>query len=405
MTLAARDQQQRQPRVPQCAQSAPVVLVWRNIGPYHIARATAAARLFQESGLPVVVVQLFEREETRDWMLAPGDSDVSKMEIRTLAPGRMLGKRTGSFARQMRTTLDQLQPSCVAVAGYDRPEMREALRWARRNGAVSVLMSETKWDDRPRPWWRRMLASYWVGQADAGLVSGSAAGEYLISLGMPRERVFRQYGVVDNEFFTAASAQARSQKRRPRTDLTGPYFIACCRLIESRKNLRRLVLAFQQYRSGAVAEPWSLVICGDGEDRQALEDFLRERSVEGVVLAGFQQAASLAEYYAHASCFVHPAVNEAWGLVVNEAMACGLPVLVSRRCGCAYDLVDEGLNGFTFDPFDIERLAELMLRMAAMSESERQTMGGHSRKRIERLGTTAFANGLADAMRAAQARP
>jgi glycosyltransferase involved in cell wall biosynthesis len=88
-------------------------------------------------------------------------------------------------------------------------------------------------------------------------------------------------------------------------------------------------------------------------------------STPTVFFPGFRQIDELPRFYAQAGCFIHPALVEPWGLVVNEAMACGLPVLASNRCGCATDLVQDGINGFIFDPSSVEQLTDLMTRVSA----------------------------------------
>src|SRR5208337_5127598 len=80
-------------------------------------------------------------------------------------------------------------------------------------------------------------------------------------------------------------------------------------------------------------------------------------------LPGFKQYEELPAYYGLAGAFVHASTAEQWGLVANEAMASGLPVLVSNRCGCATELVEEGRNGFAFDPENVEQLAGFMRRL------------------------------------------
>jgi glycosyltransferase involved in cell wall biosynthesis len=85
-------------------------------------------------------------------------------------------------------------------------------------------------------------------------------------------------------------------------------------------------------------------------------------------------------------------------------MACGLPVLVSNRCGCAPDLVQEGVNGFTFDPYNTEQLAQLMLKISAFS-IQHSAFGEASRKIIAGWGPDRFAQGLKDAVAAAIAAP
>ena len=94
-----------------------------------------------------------------------------------------------------------------------------------------------------------------------------------------------------------------------------------------------------------------------------------------------------------------------FGLVVNDSMAAGLPMLVSDRCGCAPDLVEVGVNGFTFDPCDVEELAGLMQRVAAMSDGQRDAMGRAGQRIIADWGPERFADGLMQAVQAALRRP
>ena len=117
-------------------------------------------------------------------------------------------------------------------------------------------------------------------------------------------------------------------------------------------------------------------------------------------MPGFVQYPDLPRWYAEASCFVHASLIEPWGLVVNEAMAAGLPVIVSRTCGCAADLVQEGVNGWTFDPTDKLGLAELMRRISASPE-QAKLMGESSRRIIRDWGTERFAAGVLAATKSA----
>ena len=94
---------------------------------------------------------------------------------------------------------------------------------------------------------------------------------------------------------------------------------------------------------------------------------------------------SLLPYFAHASCFVHASIQEQWGLVVNEAMAAGLPVMVSNRCGCFDELVVEGKTGFGFDPSKVSELANLMLKVGS-SDFDINTM-----KKLKKQATVSFA--------------
>ncbi len=114
-----------------------------------------------------------------------------------------------------------------------------------------------------------------------------------------------------------------------------------------------------------------------------------------VYFPGFRQIEELPRFYAHAGAFIHPALEEPWGLVINEAMACGLPVLSGDNVGAAAELICEGVNGWTFDATDVAAMAEAMGRVAALSEEERLAMGRAGAARLEeRCPTQAFASGL-----------
>ena len=228
-----------------------------------------------------------------------------------------------------------------------------------------------------------------------------------------------------------------------------PFFLASARFIE-KKNLPRLIEAYALYRQLAQTsdprpptfpssdpglptsdlrppssvlrppssdpglptsvfrpptfDPWPLVLLGDGALRAALSSQLQALGlVDSVQMPGFVQYPELPEYYARAGVFIHASTTEQWGLVVNEAMASGLPVLVSNRCGCASDLVQSGVNGFTFDPYNVEELAQLMLRVGSMEPGARSRMGHASRQIIADWGTDRFASGLKAAAETARA--
>ena len=133
------------------------------------------------------------------------------------------------------------------------------------------------------------------------------------------------------------------------------------------------------------------MLLGDGPLKSDLCRLISDLGLQhSVLLPGFKQYPELPAYYGLASAFVHASTTEQWGLVVNEAMASGLPVLVSNRCGCAADLVQEGVNGFTFDPFNVEQLAQLMFQISAFQPFRLSAFGSASREIISRVGSGAF---------------
>jgi len=224
---------------------------------------------------------------------------------------------------------------------------------------------------------------------------------------MGPDRIFDGYDVVDNEHFRKGAETARvyGQGLREPNNLPREYFLACARF-EPKKNLERLIRGYAKYSRGIGRGAWRLLIVGDGPSRAELEILARDLGVaQGVVFGGLRGYEDLPAIYGLARAFVHASTTEQWGLVVNEAMAAGLPVLVSQRCGCSPELVDPGRNGFTFDPYDTEELSRLMLRLTGMSETQRAAMGQASAEIISRWTPETFAANLIKAVEVALAAP
>jgi len=216
---------------------------------------------------------------------------------------------------------------------------------------------------------------------------------------MPRERIALGYDVVDNDYFTRGADAIRTDPTaRQRLGLPENYFLASARFVP-KKNLLGLVDAFALYRKRG--GNWNLVIVGDGLLRPELESRVDHFGIhEFVHLAGFRQYDELPAYYGLASAFVLPSTIEQWGLVVNEAMAAGLPVIVSDVCGCAPDLVVDGETGFVVPPI-ADSIAEALVKLAGDPDRALE-MGRRGRERIGAWGLDRFAGGLWHAARTSE---
>jgi glycosyltransferase involved in cell wall biosynthesis len=266
-------------------------------------------------------------------------------------------------------------------------------------------MSDSKKDDAPRRWWKEWLKARLVRRFDSALVAGDPHRDYVNELGVNRERIFLGYDVVDNDYFRRETADIRREADRWRSEweLPAHYFLVVSRFLE-RKNLSRLLDAYAAYQERST-DPWDLVIAGGGPREDILHEKAASLGLAGVHWPGFVQLQELPRYYGLASCLVMPSTVDQWGLVVNEAMASGLPVLVSRTAGCRYNLVQEGANGYLFDPFSTPDMARALERMAALPLSERQAMGQQSRAIIDRWNPDRFARGLWQAIQTGRGEP
>lgn len=271
-----------------------------------------------------------------------------------------------------------------------------------------VVMSESSDQDEPRLWWKEAIKRRIVGSYSAALVGGQHHRDYLVELGMPRERIFTGYDIVDNEYFGRRTSEIRDSESeiRSKHKLPENYFLASGRFIE-KKNLTGLIAAYAKYRQKARTArsmPWDLVVLGDGPLLGALHAQLSTLDVrEHVHLPGFKPYDQLPIYYALANGFVHASTTEQWGLVVNEAVASGLPVIISNRCGCAPELVSG--NGFTFDPTNQSELTARLLDMASLSDQERTRLRDRSYRIAASFVPERFRDGLQRAVNVAMENP
>jgi glycosyltransferase involved in cell wall biosynthesis len=192
---------------------------------------------------------------------------------------------------------------------------------------------------------------------------------------------------VDNEFFSRRAEEVRRAANE--FGLPRNFFVFVGRFIPE-KNLLGLIEGFRLYRQAAGANAWDLVLVGAGPQEEALRKQVAAGAVPGVVFAGPRQLEDLPRYYGRAKCLVLPSSSEPWGLVVNEAMASSLPVIVSTRCGCAVELVRDGANGFVFEPTDVRQLAAL-LRKVSSGLAPLEAMGAVGRTMVAAFSPSLFA--------------
>jgi glycosyltransferase involved in cell wall biosynthesis len=303
------------------------------------------------------------------------------------------------------TALEQARPDVVAVNGWNNFGSLIAANCCVRRGVPMVVMSESSRRDEPRIWWKEAVKRRIAGLYSAALVGGQRHVEYLAELGMPLERIFTGYDVVDNHYFRQKAEEVRSQNSEVRQQYALPenYFLASARFVE-KKNLAALINAYAEYRKKSEVGDqksdvsntkacWDLVLLGDGPLKSDLCRLISDLGLDtDVHLPGFKPYDELPVYYAWANAFVHASTTEQWGLVVNEAIASGLPVIVSNRCGCVPELVNG--NGFTFDPTNEHELTTRLLEMASLPDQERKHLRENSYRIAANFAPERFGEGL-----------
>lgn len=358
-------------------------------GPYVVARYAAFSEEFCEHSLSLI-------EFGSTCKIYPWNHPERAIpyERVILTEGASQDKSRLELALSLREVLDSLNPDVLVVCGYGVRGMMAAIAWGVINRKRMILLSDSKEDDAPRTWWKEKLKAAIVRQFDAALVAGRPHQRYLRKLNFPMSDIFFGFDVVDNDTFSSKNISALPMP------IEEKYFLAINRFVP-KKNLLMLISAYKTYLDHESADAWHLVLCGDGKMMPQIKAKIDELGLrEFVHLPGFLQQEALLPYFSHAKCFVHASIQEQWGLVVNEAMAAGLPVLVSNRCGCFEDLIADGITGFGFNPERADQLAELMSRVSD-SSFQLESMGAAALKRIQLFSPTLFSQGLMQAIECA----
>lgn len=373
-----------------------LLVQWPRLGPYHLARLRALGAAVCERGGALIGLETATHDDVYAWREHKGNDGFERHTVFSGRTAEQISPHDVWWG--VRRALDRLQPDALIINSYSHFDALACLAWARTNRRVAVCATDSRAEDGPRHPIKEALKRRLVRQFDAGFVAGTPHVAYLASLGISEDRISVGCDVVDNGYF---AREAAAWRKRPRPDQPGladstPFFLVSARFI-AKKNLPALVEAYARYRA-ASPEPWRLVVLGDGPLRNVLEQQAASVAPGAVTLAGFRQIEDLPAYYAHASALVLPSTTEQWGLVVNEAMASGLPVLVSNCAGCAADLVDEGVNGWTFDPHDVQAIAAALTRLSNLPPEDRAAMGSDSQRIVADWGLERYASGALEAV-------
>lgn len=413
-----------------------IAVVWAQYGPYHFARAAALQKLAAPA--TVHAVELANRSSDYGW-----SRSAEVAELITICSGAEAERLSFRqvFLRARRIFAELKIEACL-LPGYAPKQSLAALLAARSLGLVTIMMNEshagTARAGRAGTWVKRRL----VAMFDAALVGGQPQKRYFASLGLPEEKIFAGYDAVDNDYFARRAAEVRNRQSKARSEynLPGRYFLSLGRFV-AKKNLAVLIQAYHKFRLMNPLTETHLVMVGSGDEDPKLRSLCQELHLPvydhsapgaatvklqapGVHFYGFRQIEENPVFYALADAFILPSLYEEWGLVVNEAMACGLPVVVSETAGCAEDLLEPcesleifppqtatqiakaglkertRMNGFVFNPDSSEELARVMLVLDALP-GLRSTMGQASRRIVEKVSCENFARNALLAVRVA----
>jgi glycosyltransferase involved in cell wall biosynthesis len=383
-----------------------LLLVWSNLGPYHMGRCRGLEEAVRGK-YNVIALQMGRSSTVYPWHSAETPNGVTMLNV---SIGLAEDVSSWSVFRAVLRVLRERPIEAVFVPGY-WPATSLAVLAAARCARRSAIMMNASHDGAASPGLlKKAVKKFLVRRFDAALVGGARHRRHFISMGMSQERVFPAYDVVDNSYYAQASATTRRRAIDERRELGLPprYFLNLGRLVK-KKNLSVLIRAFADVRRRHPNGP-SLVLVGSGPERDPVIRLARKLGLNvspqpgtddsaDLYLYPFAQVEQTPSFYALAEAFILPSKVEEWGLVVNEAMASGLPVLVSSAAGCCEDLVRHGENGFVFDPSSVDELASYMEQLI-LKPGLRHRMAGASARIISSWGPALFAENALAAVQA-----
>jgi glycosyltransferase involved in cell wall biosynthesis len=318
------------------------------------------------------------------------------MENRASNPGT--GHYAGCDVPGIRARLAQDHFDAVLVNGWNSRYYLQTSAACRRLGIPCLVRGESN-ALRPRTWWKRILHRHILRRFDAFLVIGKSNADFYRHNGISEEQLFPARYCVDNERFAAQAEQVRPQRHALRRQWDIPaekvVLLLCGKLIAKKRPMDFLHAFESANRQGL---PVHGLVVGDGELKSSCEEFALARNLP-VTFAGFLNQTELPGAYVAADCLVLPSdFGETWGLVVNEAMACGRCAVVSDRVGSGPDLIVEGRTGRTFPFGNVKALADALVELGRAPDALSR-MGDAAREHVRSYSMANAVQGTLAALR------
>ncbi len=333
-----------------------VIFLWESFGPHHVDRCKACVVELGDR-YEICGVEIATFDANYQWRGSIGADGFTKL---TLFPGviRQELSTWRCFLRVVGSCL-KLKARYIFLCNYDMPSIflaAVALRILRRR---LVIMQDSKFDDKQRYLSKEVLKSVLYRPYHAALAAGHRTKSYLAFLGIPERRIFLGYDTVSTARIRSAACAEPAPGGAPHAER---HFTVVARFLP-KKNLGLALDAYAAYIAENPKEPRELHLCGSGELEPALRQQADRLGLRGVRFRGYLQEDEIARVLASSLALILPSIEEQHGLVINEAIAMGVPILASDNCGARDLLVRSGINGYIFEPDNALGLARFMTRL------------------------------------------
>ncbi len=362
-----------------------IILVTNIMSPYRIPTFNQLASRY---GKAFKVIFCRQNDHYRKWNLL--DRDHLKFDFAVLNDLSIKLKEweihlaNGLFSKLIRE-----KPFLVIIEGFGFPTIFSLLYTSLFHKKLIIFSAETQHTAKAYSWFRHLLRRFMVRHAQGFIAKGSLAKEYVVSLKVPQEKIFLTHYSIDPELLGLDPNKAKEKKETTEKKKRILYVGRLTRL----KGVDLLIRAYKQVKEKYPNIELGLV--GDGPDEDEFKKLAE--GTDDISFEGYKQYDQLLPYYLNSDLFVFPTLRDVWGLVVNEAMMCGLPVICSKYAGCCQDLIREEENGLVVDPQNLEELSDSISDLISQN-SKLSDYGKRSLQIIKDFTTERTTQGFVEAI-------
>lgn len=369
-----------------------IAFVWDNFGPTQADRCDAVANLYR-GRRTIVGIELAQLSETYNWVSETRESfqKITVFQNSEITQASLF-RRTFATLRACLTT----KASIFFFCHYERLAIFLVATTLRLLGRTVIVMNDSKFDDYQRVLWREfgkraMHLPYW-----GGVAASRRSIDYMRFLGVKPDRVEGSYDTLSIDRIRKMSGSPPAPSGLP---FAARHFTIVARLVP-KKNLAMALEAYSQYCE-QVEDPRELHICGDGPLEPELRQIVEAKGLKRhIIFHGFVQSDGVSRTLAASLALLLPSVEEQFGLVVIEALAMGVPVILTDQCGARDDLIRSGVNGFVVEPDNPEGFA-FFLRLLHAEEELWHNMCVNASKYAEAGDASNFAKAVSSLVKKA----
>ena len=330
-----------------------IVIIHNIIAPYKVALFNELSKLIPN----LMVIFIAEKEKRRDWNI-----DYTKINFpyTLLFKGSIDCVSSFTIAKKTWKILESIRPETSIICDYSNVFGWISLLWAKKNKNKLIFWLASTFEDKKHFFPKEQIKHFFLKHFHLYLAPGIKTKQYLEYMKADSSKiVITGYG-VENDYYLSEYNNYKDQTITNTFNNIGTTknFLFVGRL-SPEKNIISMLQAFSAVCG--LDKNWGLLILGNGQQKPEIESFILKNNLKDQIhMIGYIQQNEISKYYTLSDVLILPSISEPWGLVVNEAMLCSMPIIVSNRCGCEPELVKEGINGFSFDPYDIHKLQLLM---------------------------------------------